>query len=457
MGVRKSGRALLAAVLLLALAGCGGSKKPAVSVAPVTRGTVSEVVDAPATVAARATASLTAPADAIVAELLVADGAQVSGGAVLMRLDSPAAKDRLRQAQQADAQAASGRSASPGVDVSGFQAQADAAAYAAFDAARVAAASNPDPAQRNAANAAIDAAVARYLQARAAGLDSARQLNAGIGSVTSSLSALSSAQRAQTRAAVAIAQQTVDALVIRAPMSGVVQLGGGSGAPTAPDLSGIAGALGALGAGAAAGAGGTSGVTSGGTAGGTKRTSVPTVAAGLPVSAGATVASVFDTSSLALTAEVDETDVFLVKPGVTARVEFDAVPGASYAATVSSVDLAPTTSNRGGVGYRVHLALAAGTLKDGGPAPAPRPGMSAVTRLQVRTAEGALTVPAAALVRDGDADSVWVDRDGRARRVRVTLGPQGEDRVAVATGLSDGDRVVVRGADTLREGQQLPR
>ncbi|MDQ6649685.1 MAG: HlyD family efflux transporter periplasmic adaptor subunit [Actinomycetota bacterium] len=439
---------LLGAVLLLAVTGCGGAKKPAVTVAAVTRGTVTEVVDAPATVAARATATLTAPADATVAELLVADGAQVSGGTVLMRLDSPAAQDRLRQAEAADAQAAGGRSAAPGVDVSGFQAQADAAAYAAFDAARVAAASNPDPAQRDAANAAIDGAVARYLQARASSLDSARRLTAGIGSVTSSLSALSSAQRTQTRAAVAVAQQTVDALVVRAPMSGVVQLGGGSGAPAGPDLSGIAGALGAFGAGAAAAAP---------SSGAAPKTSVPAVAAGLPVSAGATVATVFDTSSLALSAEVDETDVFLVKPGVTARVELDAVPGASYAATVTSVNLAPTTSNRGGVGYRVQLALAAGTLKDGGPAPAPRPGMSAVTRLQVRTAENAITVPAAALVRDGDADSVWVDRAGRAARVRVTLGPQGEDRVAVAAGLADGDRVVVRGADTVREGQQLPR
>ncbi|GAC1330227.1 MAG: hypothetical protein NVSMB13_18200 [Mycobacteriales bacterium] len=444
---------LLATVALLGvldLTACGGPKKSAVTVAAVTRGTVTEVVDAPATVAARATATLTAPADATVAELLVADGAQVSGGTVLMRLDSPAAQDRLRQAQQADAQAASGRTAAPGLDISGFQAQSDTAAYAAFDAARVAAASNPDQAQRDAANAAIDGAVARYLQARASALDSARRLNAGIGSVTSALSALSSAQRTQTRAAVAVAQQTVDALTVRAPMSGVVQLGGGSAPAATPDLSGIAGALGALGAGGAAGA-------AGAPSGGAPRTSVPTVAAGLPVSAGATTATVFDISSLALAAEVDETDVFLVKPGVVARVELDAVPGASYAATVARVDLAPTTSNRGGVGYRVHLALAAGALKDGAPAPTPRPGMSAVTRLQVRTADNALTVPAAALVRDGDADSVWVERAGLARRLRITLGPQGEDRVAVSTGLVDGDRVVVRGADTVHDGQRLPR
>jgi HlyD family secretion protein len=94
-------------------------------------------------------------------------------------------------------------------------------------------------------------------------------------------------------------------------------------------------------------------------------------------------------------------------------------------------------------------------MADGSRAPIPRPGMSAVADLQVRTSRDAVSVPAAAIVRAGDRDEVWVVQDSRARRRTVTVGTQGEDRVAVTAGLRVGEQVVVRGADQVREGQEL--
>ncbi len=179
------------------------------------------------------------------------------------------------------------------------------------------------------------------------------------------------------------------------------------------------------------------------------------VTVGAPVSAGTTLATIVDVSSLSLAADVDETDVFLVKPGVKAEAELDAVPGGRYPATVASVGLSPTQSARGGVSYRVRLTLAGGTMPDGSPAPTPRPGMSAVADLQVRTPQDAVSVPATAIVRDGDRDAVWVVDDAHAHRRNVTVGTQGEDRVAVTAGLRVGEQVVVRGADQVREGQEL--
>jgi hypothetical protein len=142
---------------------------------------------------------------------------------------------------------------------------------------------------------------------------------------------------------------------------------------------------------------------------------------------------------------------------VAADVELDAVPGARYAARVASVDVAPTASGRGGVSYVVRLTLGAGTEADGTLAPRPRPGMSAVADLRVRTARGVVAVPAAAVFRDGARDAVWVARaDGTATKRPVRLGAEGEDRVEVREGLRAGDRVVVRGADRVTEGQRLP-
>jgi HlyD family secretion protein len=449
---RKPAYAVIAAVsAALTVAGCSKSSERAISLAPVTRETVTEVVEAPATVTARATAGLTAPADGTVAELRVRDGQSVPAGTVLMRIESPSARQRLRDAESADRQASAGRVRLPGADLSGLQAQADASAEAAFSAARAAADALPTPELRAAAHAREAAAEARYAAARASAADAARRFNAGLGSVSSALSSLATASRVQTRAAVALARSTVDALVVRAPISGLVSLGAGAAGakPGGADVQGLIDSLPSSVQGQATQA-------LGGSAGGAGTTTA-TIAAGVPVSSGTPLATVTDVSALSLVAEVDETDVLLVKPGVTARVNLDAVPDATYAATVAAVDLAPVTTAGGGVTYRVRLRLAPGRLADGGPAPQPRPGMSAVADLQVRRAPGAVAVPASAVVREGSRDAVFVDDSGRAQHRFVTLGAQGDELVQVVEGVRVGDRVVVRGADSVKDGQKLPR
>ncbi|MGI8683035.1 MAG: efflux RND transporter periplasmic adaptor subunit [Mycobacteriales bacterium] len=433
----------------LAVAGCSGSSSRPISVAPVGRATVTEVVEAPATVAARATTTLSSPADGMIAELGVRDGQSVRAGTVLMRVESPSARQRLRDAEQADMQAAAGRVRLPGADLSGLQAQADAAAEAAFTAARSGADALPTPVLRAAAHAREAAAEARYRAARASAAAAAARFNAGLGSLSSALSSLATASRVQTRAAVGLARQTVAALVVRAPITGVVSLGAGTAGTGSSDVSGLIGSLPSSVQGQAAQA-------LGGGAGGGSATTAATIALGVPVSSGTALATVTDISSLSVVADVDETDVLLVKPGVLASVNFDAVPDATYSATVEGLGLAPVTTAGGGVTYRVRLRLGPGRLADGGPAPRPRPGMSAVAELQVRRALGAVAVPASAVVREGTRDAIFVVVDGRARHRIVTLGAQGDEQVQVVEGVRVGDRVVVRGADSVRDGQKLP-
>jgi multidrug efflux pump subunit AcrA (membrane-fusion protein) len=283
-------------------------------------------------------------------------------------------------------------------------------------------------------------------------------INSGIGDLSAALASLTAAQQVQARAAVDAAERAVAALDVRSPIGGTVQLGGsspGTGTGSTGGAGGLDSVLDQLPAdvqeqASSALGGGT------GSGGGPAVQTVGPVTEGMPVTPGMPLATVVDASVLSLVAEVDETDVFLVRRGIKAVAELDAVPGARYPATVAAVDLSPTSSARGGVSYRVRLTLAAGTLADGDPAPKPRPGMSAVTDLQVRTARDAVTVPASAVVRDGDRDAVWVQDGGLARRRTVTVGTQGEDVVEIRDGVEEGDRVVVRGADQVREGQELP-
>jgi HlyD family secretion protein len=436
----------LALAAALVLGACSGGDQAGVSVASVGRATVTEVVEAPATVTAKATATLSSTSDGTVGDLRVRDGQQVRAGQVLLRIESPSARRALRQAKAADADAASAGSVSAVGGLSTQQSQADVAARRAFTRARSAAARINDPQVRRQALAAVQASEAQFAAARAQASSAIAQFQAGFGSLSNAVAALSSAQRVQTHAAVEAARRSVAGLLVRAPIDGTVSLtaaGQSSGQDAGSlvdqlpeELQGQAGQL------------------LGSSSSGSSVTGA--VSEGQPVSSGQPLVTVTDASTLSLTAQVDETDVLLVKAGVSATAELDAVPGASYAAVVTTIDPAPTTSSRGGVTYLVGLSFGLGRGADGEVAPTPRPGMSAVARLRVRTAQDVVAAPVSAVFRDGERDAVWVVENGKARKRLVRLGAQGESRAEVLEGLKAGERIVVRGADRVRAGQQMP-
>jgi multidrug efflux pump subunit AcrA (membrane-fusion protein) len=438
------------------LTGCTGNSS-GIQTAAVGRATVSEVVEAPATVQAAATTTLSSPATGTVEAVFVKDGERVVAGTLVARISSPQAQARLTQARSALAQVDSSAPASPALLSGGGQTQADTAAQGAFDAARKAAAGIADPRLKAAALTQITTAEHQYQLAAAQARAAIAAINSGIGNLDSAIASLTVAQRVQAQTAVQVAQNAVDALEVKAPIAGTVQLGGsgtgsGTSSATGSDLGGVLSQLPADQQQQAASALGGAAATGG--SGGQVQTTGP-LTVGTPVSTGTTLATIVDVSTLSLQADVDETDVFLVKPGVKAQAQLDAVPGAQYPATVASVGLSPTQSARGGVSYRTRLILTGGTMPDGSRAPTPRPGMSAVADLQVRTARDAVSVPATAIVRDGDRDAVWVVEGTRARRRNVTVGTQGADQVAITEGLRVGEQVVIRGADQVREGQEL--
>ncbi|MBG0827313.1 HlyD family efflux transporter periplasmic adaptor subunit [Planomonospora sp. ID67723] len=457
---------LLLTVLLLT--SCTADEPSPVRLDTVRRAPVTEVVEAPATVAARATATLRSPAQGTVRKLYVRDGQRVDKGQILAKISSPQAEDQLRQAREASRTAS--RSGPPvrlgGAPAfrlaSGLEVRSDPRVRRGFAKARAAAREVGDPKVRKQLLAALDAAEAQHRAHQEALAKAARgltdslnrslgqalsqvtsQLSAGLGGLSASMASLQKASRAQAKAAVAVARRTVDGLTVKAPFGGIVTLGRASGGG-APDLSallpqGIAGAAQLPGS-------GSSGRSGSGTA----------IAVGVPVAAGDTVVTVTDVSELTLSADVDETDVLLVEREAKAEAEFDAVPGGVYPAEVTGVGVTPLEGATGGASYPVQLSLGAGRFDDGSRAPAPKPGMSAVVRLTVRESPDAVAVPSSAIVTSGRDSVVWVVRGGAAERRVVRLGAQGESMVEILSGLSPGERVVVRGADTVRQGQPLP-
>jgi len=419
----------------LTAASCDHDDK-GVSVGSATTGTVREIVEAPGSVTARAAATLSAPAAGTLVDLRVEAGDQVRKGDVVAIIDSPELEARRESAAKALDQASRG-GGTPSVSLAGYTSvrrRTDKQAASAFDDARGAAGKVTDPQTKAVLLKQVDAAEKQYQAASATAAAALRSVQRGVASLGQAVGALSAAQKLQAQQAYDLADAAVDALTLRAPVAGVVQLGGAaSGSSTSlSDLISSASSGGAPAAPATT-------------------TSLPGVDEAVPqgayVAAGTPIVTIVDVSRLGLVAEVDETDVLLVKPGVAATVELDAASGVTYQAAVRAIDLLPTTSARGGVSYRVRLDLTAGS-------PTPRPGMSAVVRLQVRQATGAVTVPASAIVNADGQDTVWAVRDGRYRRVPVELGVQGEDVVQVTSGVTAGQRIVVAGADQVHAGDK---
>jgi HlyD family secretion protein len=463
--VTKRGTAItgmaFSSLLIAGLSACGSGAPSGITKAPVAYGPVTQVVEAPATVTPKSQITVNATAAGSIAQLMVADGQHVTAGQTLLRIDSPDAQAQLSAAKAADAQAAAqGKKSSSGssvVDFSRSESNADANAQKAFDAAQATANQIADPAVKASILSQITSARNQYATASNDVRNTIANFNNGIASASDVVGSLSDAQRTQTQAAVAIAQKTVDSLTIKASIAGDISLRSGVGGASASGvdvsslLSQLGGNLGSL----AGAAGGSLGSAASGGSGGNDPGGDTVIAQGSPVASGAPLLVITDSSTLTLTAQVDETSILQVTPGITAGVQLDAVPDADYPATVVSIDSQGQSSSRGGVTYRVRLSLGAGTLGDGSAAPTPRPGMSAVADLQVANKAHVLAVPSAAIVHDGNQDTVWLVTSGAAHRHVVRLGAQGDTTVEVSSGLSAGDVIVTSGADKVHDGQKL--
>jgi multidrug resistance efflux pump len=186
--------------------------------------------------------------------------------------------------------------------------QADAAARRAFARARRAALRIPPGPARQQALSALQVSQSQYRAARASANQASQALAAGLGSLSDAVAALSAAQRVQTRAAVDAARREVAALTVRAPVAGTVSLSPPAASTAATDPSALLDQLPENLQGQAGDLLGSSGSGSG-------SGSVDAVLAqGRPVSSGQPVLTVTDTSTLSLAAQVDETDVLLVRP-----------------------------------------------------------------------------------------------------------------------------------------------
>jgi len=410
-------RVITIAVVAAALVAAGGGIAYAslnstvqVKVATAALSNLAVTVDAPGTVTAVGQRGVYPPTAATIAKVEVADGDQVKAGQVLIQLDTAPLKLAVAQAEAALATA---------------RAQANAAGNAA-----------PTGSEKAAANRAISAASSALSTANKNYADYLADYNAASptdqDAMRPTLRTLSSA-RQQASATLALAKASRDRLS-RSGQTGLATQAGALSV-TAAKLALAQAKANLAGAELTAPVDGTVSVPS-------------SVEAGAGVTPGVAVVRIDEPGSLVFEASVDQADIASVSPGQAATVTLDAFAGQTLVGKVVSRDQSASTTATGGVAFATKISLPSGSVQ-------PLAGMGGSVSITVKNLADALTVPASAVVSNGEQRYVLVVADGKAHRQVVRVGAETDTAIQIIEGLTAGAQVVVTGASSLADGQSV--
>lgn len=170
-------------------------------------------------------------------------------------------------------------------------------------------------------------------------------------------------------------------------------------------------------------------------------------------SARGSVVTMVDFATLEVQVDLQETSLNAAREGVPVNVYLDAWPDRRYSGRVRRVW---PTANRQKATVEVRV-----TIEDPDEKLRPEMGARVVFKGENEptspstTAEPALLVQRAAIVRVDNVDSVFVVERDIARLRRVTLGGERSNRVVVKSGLAAGDQVIENPPTSLRDGDRV--
>ncbi len=144
-----------------------------------------------------------------------------------------------------------------------------------------------------------------------------------------------------------------------------------------------------------------------------------------------------DVSRMKVMINVYENQVSLVKPGMKAFINLDALPDQRFAGEITSVASMPEPSRDGNPNYRVYKAevLVKDTLPD------IKPGITSRVDVLIAELADVIKVPLQAVVGIGDRQFCFVDKGGKLSPVQVEVGLFDNDFVQVTSGLAPGDMI----------------
>ncbi len=155
------------------------------------------------------------------------------------------------------------------------------------------------------------------------------------------------------------------------------------------------------------------------------------------VEAGAALFDVIDLTTLWVEADVFQSDIGRIRPGLRARIMSDALLGTTLRGTVSFIKPQSNPESRT-TPVRIQIDNPGMRL---------RPGMFVTSVFDIPLGANVLTVPRSAVTDTGTEKIVYLALpDGVFQRRAIQTGTPGRDYYPVLSGLAEGDRVVTNGA-----------
>jgi Cu(I)/Ag(I) efflux system membrane fusion protein len=161
------------------------------------------------------------------------------------------------------------------------------------------------------------------------------------------------------------------------------------------------------------------------------------VTEGQYVNAGDALFDVVDLNSVWVKADVFQSDIGRIRPGLKTQITSEALPGITLSGEVNFIELQSNMETRT-TPVRIQVANPGTRL---------RPGMFVRATFQIPLGANVLTVPRSAVIDTGMEKMVYLALPGGVfERRMVETGPATNDNYTVLKGLSEGDRVVTKGA-----------
>jgi RND family efflux transporter MFP subunit len=156
---------------------------------------------------------------------------------------------------------------------------------------------------------------------------------------------------------------------------------------------------------------------------------------------GANIIELPDLSSIHLEARLDESDRGRLKVGQTATVKIEAVPGKDFAATVDLISVLAKVDFSSGWPPQKNFDLGL-VLKD--PDPRIRPGMTATARIATDRVPSVLLAPSEAVFQRDGRPVVYRLRGSLFDEQHVDIARRGREQVIIAAGVDKGDKLATR-------------
>ena len=157
------------------------------------------------------------------------------------------------------------------------------------------------------------------------------------------------------------------------------------------------------------------------------------------------ILQIADLDQIDVLVNVTEVQMASLRVGAPVQIQVDAYPDRTFQGRVSRI--------AGGIDPMTRTVEAEIDIPN--PGHLLRPGMYATVSLAAGEDTNVLVIPLASLVTVGDQHAVWVVTDNVAHQRPVAVGRAVGDEIEVTGGLSDGDLIVARGVDLVRDGQRV--